>query len=150
MPMTRSIMHCNIAKSLRVTFDTMVNMDADPMVYNELSGELLKHLAEAYAYLLELAERDPCNIPCCQGILAALAQFDIQAGSTRRATSPYVELNEYFLYLLDIQKPAQSKADRALQKKALADFKAMVMDFIKQYAPSVEASRLRQDQIESS
>lgn len=111
----------------------------DEPVYSELSGELLQHLAEAYAYLMELAEREPRNIPLCQGILAALSEFDIQAGSNRRATSPYVELNEYLLYLLDIQEPVENKAQRVYQKETLANFKAQVTEFIRQYAPDLDA-----------
>lgn len=113
-------------------------------ISRELSGEELQHLAEAYAYLMELAERDPHNVALCQGILTALADFDLHVGETygRVAISPYVELNEYLLYLLDIQKPA-SKAQRVYEKKALAQFKAMVTEFIRQYAPDFDASCTR-------
>ncbi len=114
-------------------------------ISRELSGEELQHLAEAYAYLMELAERDPRNIWLCQGILTALADFDLHIGETygRVATSPYVELNEYLLYLLDIQKPAESKEQRAYEKKTLAQFRAIIMEFIKQYAPGFDDSCIR-------
>lgn len=122
----------------------------DEPVYSELSGEQLQHLAEAYAYVLELAERDPRNVPLCQGILTALSDFDLHIGAAygRVAISPYVELNEYLLYLLDIPKPAVSKEQRAYEKETLARFKAMVMEFIKQYAPDLDDSYISDKHVE--
>lgn len=111
-------------------------------ISRELSSEELQHIAEAYAYLMELAERDPQNIAPCQGILTALSDFDLHVGETygRVSISPYVELNEYLFYLLDIQEPAENKAQRAYQKQTLANFKAQVMEFIHQYAPDLDTS----------
>lgn len=101
---------------------------------SSLPAQSVGQLARAYGYLLELAERDPGNVELCQGILTAgLAELDIHV-SGGQASGPYVELNEYFQYLLDRPNVTDAEA-RVYVDQQLDKFRSWVVDFVKRHAP---------------
>lgn len=61
-------------------------------------------------------------------ILNALSELDIHSGKDREATTPYVELNEYFEYLTD-QRSSEPEYEQ-YNSKQLARFRKLVSDFV--------------------
>jgi len=96
----------------------------------------LYNLARAYQSILNLADADSANLDDCFVLVGALSDIDIELGSSGRAASPYVELNEYLLYKLDDYDDKVVMNDS--QRRSMAKFRNMVVEFIDQHMPDGE------------